>query len=174
MSRIAYTVTVPVTVVSEANQREHWAVRRKRKERQQMAVAAFVRRHLLPPLPVVVTMTRLYAGRQKAMDKGDNLEGSMKHVRDEIARIYGVDDGSPLYTWRVDQQRGDATGVRITVEPREAICGADVPGGIGAHPTPSASVAPPKRLAAGQPCGGVDLGAAAGASARVDRFSRRG
>lgn len=36
----------------------------------------------------------------------DNLQSACKYVRDQIADLIGVDDGSPLYTWRYSQRAG--------------------------------------------------------------------
>ena len=83
---------VPVKTVSEANQREHWAVKNKRKKAQQLEVAVAWHNNLggrRVQLPCVVKLTRI--GPRKL--DGDNLAGAMKHCQDEIARRLGVDDG---------------------------------------------------------------------------------
>lgn len=83
---------IPVRVISEANQREHWTVKNRRKKEQQVTTAvAFlnnVRRSNIN-FPCVVKLTRI---APKALDS-DNLAGSFKHVQDEIARKLGIDDG---------------------------------------------------------------------------------
>lgn len=56
----------------------------------------------LPKPPLVVLITRI--GPRKLDD--DNLASACKYVRDEIARIIGLDDGSPLYTWQYAQRTG--------------------------------------------------------------------
>ena len=83
------------------------------KAKREAKTATFValHGHDLPPLPVVVTITRIGPRR---LDN-DNLESACKYVRDEIARAYGVDDGSPLYNWQCEQRIGDyAVEVEIT------------------------------------------------------------
>lgn len=82
----------PIKTVSEANQREHWSVKNKRKNLQQLEMMAALQNNLvgkkLSP-PYVVKLTRI---GPKALDS-DNLAGSLKHVQDQIARKLGVDDG---------------------------------------------------------------------------------
>jgi len=76
------TFYVPTKLISEANQREHWAIKTKRKKAQQRAVELYwlSQRFRVAP-PVVVTLTRV--GVRK-LDP-DNLAGSFKHVQDAIA-----------------------------------------------------------------------------------------
>lgn len=81
-----------VKTVSEANQREHWAVKNERKNAQQLEVSTVLHNNLLNRkvrLPCVVKLTRI---GPRALDT-DNLAGAMKHVQDAIARKLGVDDG---------------------------------------------------------------------------------
>jgi hypothetical protein len=109
-----WTLVLPLVVVSEANQREFWAKKYRRKIKQQSAVDTawrfrFDRR---PAAPAMITLTRL-GGRR--MDS-DNLAGAFKHIRDQIARILGVDDGSDLLTWRYAQEPGGPRGIRIEIE----------------------------------------------------------
>ncbi len=64
-------------------------------------------------MPITVIITRI--GPQKMDD--DNLAVACKYVRDQIAAVVGVDDGSPLYTWRYAQRRGKY-GVDVEITPR--------------------------------------------------------
>jgi hypothetical protein len=103
-------VSVPVRTVSEANQREHWTVRNRRKKGQQEATlfvlcavngdSILSTRAVAVWMGVDVHLTR-YASR--ALDS-DNLVGSMKHVRDAIAFWIGVDDGDPRVGYQVGQR----------------------------------------------------------------------
>lgn len=46
---------------------------------------------------------------------GDNLQGALKGVRDEVAAFLGVDDGGTRVTWEYGQRRGDwGVEIRIT------------------------------------------------------------
>lgn len=84
-------------------------IKNKQRRATKRAMSGFVP----PKSPWVVTIIRI--GRRKL--DGDNLHYSCKFVRDEIARIIGVDDGSPLYTWDYDQRIGEY-GVEIEIVTR--------------------------------------------------------
>jgi hypothetical protein len=96
------TFEVPTKLISEANQREHWAIKTKRKKAQQRAVELTWLAHKLRVAPpVIITMTRV--GVRK-LDP-DNLAGSFKHVQDQIAKQLGVDDGDERKVRWIYQQR---------------------------------------------------------------------
>jgi hypothetical protein len=98
------TFEVPVKLISEANQREHWAIKNKRKKAQQRTVEMvwLAGRYRVAP-PVVVTLTRV--GVRKL--DSDNLAGSCKHVQDAIAKCMGVDDGDERKVrWVYEQRKG--------------------------------------------------------------------
>jgi len=55
--------------------------------------------------PALVTLTRVAPCR---LDPGDGLPAALKGVRDEIARIAGVDDRySEIIEYRYQQRKGD-------------------------------------------------------------------
>lgn len=88
----ALDVFVPIRTVSEANQREHWAEKHKRKKDQQLEVTVALQNALRGRrvrMPCTVTLTRI---GPKALDS-DNLAGAMKHCQDSVARKLGIDDG---------------------------------------------------------------------------------
>ena len=95
--------TMPVRTVSEANAREHWRTRHKRKREQQEAVQLAWRHAIKTPwfasLPCVVRITRIGPRRLDT----DNLAGSFKHVQDGIAKEMGVDDGDGRIKWEYEQ-----------------------------------------------------------------------
>jgi hypothetical protein len=105
------SVTIPMKLQSLANCRLHWRALDRLKREQKRLVALALWCVPRPPLPAVVTVTRI-APRQ--LDSHDNLRSAAKYVVDEIARCYGVDDRSELYQWRYAQERGPAA-VRIEV-----------------------------------------------------------
>lgn len=65
-----------------------------------------------PALPCTVLLTRVSPGN--GLDD-DNLRGSLKGVRDEVAAWLGVDDRSPLVTWAYDQRRSKVWAVAVEV-----------------------------------------------------------
>lgn len=108
-------------VVSEANQRGGWRAANARAKAQRKAVElAWVlsplrrpefARHQVVSLPCKVLLE--HVGPE--MD-GDNLQRAFKAVRDELARLMGVDDGDPRVKWDYWQRTGEP-GVRIVIEP---------------------------------------------------------
>lgn len=96
-SKPVLTVRIPVTVRSEANERLSVRTRIARpkgqRETTHIALLASGFRSKNLPSPLLVRLTRRYGGRAQALDQGDNLNGSFKHVRDSIANWVGIDDG---------------------------------------------------------------------------------
>lgn len=105
----------PIKIVSEANNREHWAVKMKRKQAQQIEMDYYWKqafKGLKVDLPVVVHFTRL--GFKKLDD--DNLRHGHKGVRDHIAKLIGIDDGSDKIEFQYDQESGHRKyGLRVKV-----------------------------------------------------------
>ena len=111
----AIEFTVPVQVVSEANRRDHWAVRRKRFQDQAATLFAVWCSSPTPfgvAKPLRITFTRL--GPQKL--DSDNLAGAFKAMRDEVARRIGLDDGDNGLTWVYEQEASKEHGVRVRIE----------------------------------------------------------
>lgn len=113
MKLASVEVILPVQTVSEANRRDHWAVKAKRVKRHRL-----VARALCPAmgLPCVVRLTRLSPG---TLDD-DNLRGALKAVRDGVADRLGVDDRDPRVTWEYAQERSKGLKgvVRLELRPR--------------------------------------------------------
>ena len=109
-------IYTPIRVVSEANQREHHMATYRRKKQQQVVMRAWLNRArtMVPPdaVPREVQFTR-YGG--KRMDN-DNLAGAFKHVRDEVARWFGVDDGDASVKWcEPAQEIHKADGIAVSI-----------------------------------------------------------
>lgn len=105
---------IPIKLPSLANARMHWKKMAALKQKQREATAVML--HVsgpIPALPLIVTITRI---GPRVLDD-DNLASSCKYVRDQIATAIGVDDGSPLYTWRYKQRAGHY-GVEVEINPR--------------------------------------------------------
>ena len=115
------TLLIPLQLVSESNQREHWAVRARRVRDQRHTVYLWLR-HLLgppPPLPLTITLTRVaprpldtdnLVSSFKACQDGaaDWLEGRYEHGQDRQAGL------SWMYTQRTGKTHEYALEVRIT------------------------------------------------------------
>ena len=129
-SRLEDLLPYPLRVVmwgvetkSEQNQRGHWAVKARRVAAQRQQTAAWLagyRIHLLLVGLEVrdqggrlrVTLTRI--GRRKF--DSDGAVASLKAVRDEVARLLGVDDGNDRIDWRYEQELGSPSNPGVVVE----------------------------------------------------------
>jgi hypothetical protein len=108
-----FSVSLPIRLVNVANAREHWRERRERAKAHRDIAAQALPKHLLPKLPVTVTITRF---GPKFMDSDGNVI-SAKSLRDGIASQYCVDDSSHLIEWKYGQEKGEY-GVRVEIESR--------------------------------------------------------
>lgn len=106
------TIAIPLRLPSLANCRLHWAKLHRLKQAQAKVVYYSLHGKPLPPLPAVVTLTRV--GKQRLDD--DNLASSFKAVQDAVAAMYQTDDGSPLYQWRYEQRIGREYAVEISIQ----------------------------------------------------------
>ena len=90
---------IPIKTVSALNSREHWRKRAARVKSERAASALIVRPFFTP---CIVRLVRL----SPSLCDDDNLQGAMKAVRDEVAKICGVDDGptGPI-TWHYAQEK---------------------------------------------------------------------
>lgn len=97
MTHASYTI--PVKTVTGLNAREHWRVRAKRVKTERHITSLVVKPF---PTPCIVRLVRL----SPSLCDDDNLQGACKAIRDEIARICGVDDGpnGPI-TWAYGQKK---------------------------------------------------------------------
>jgi hypothetical protein len=108
---------IPIRIYSEANLREHWSAKARRAKHQREMVAAHFRANggPLPRFPVSVKLVRY---GKKLLDSADNLPIGFKHVVDEIAAIYGVDDGDPRWTWAYEQEQSREYGILVVLSNR--------------------------------------------------------
>ncbi len=105
---------IPIKLPSLANLSHlHWRRLTSIKNKQKKATKVCLHNKQLPPLPLLVTITRI--GPRKLDD--DNLASSCKYIRDQIAIAVGVDDGSDEYSWRYEQRVGKY-GVEVEITER--------------------------------------------------------
>ena len=117
------TLLLPIKTVSEANQSrcEHWGAKTRRKNSQKSMVKIGLynfRKQIKGYEEYTVTPTRIAPSPQGQTLDGDNLQRSMKAVRDQVAEEIGLDDGSQRITWRYAQEKGKPKeyAVRIEIE----------------------------------------------------------
>ena len=90
---------IPIKTVPGLNAREHWRTRAARVKSERAATALIVKPF---PVPCIVRLIR----QSSATVDDVNLQGACKAVRDEVAKICGVDDkpGSGI-TWVYAQEK---------------------------------------------------------------------
>lgn len=103
-------ILVPIKTVPGLNARELWQARSSRVKRERKTVAWCLVGQRRPELPCTVLLTRI---APSAGVDDDNLSGSLKGVRDQIADWLGVDDRHrKIVRYEYAQARGP-WGVRI-------------------------------------------------------------
>lgn len=105
-------VEIPLKTVSGMNAREHHMTRARRVKAERAATAWALVTLKAPAVPCTVNLTRL--APSNGLDS-DNLQSSMKGVRDQIAVWLGIDDKDPRVEWKYSQGRESAYGVVVEV-----------------------------------------------------------
>lgn len=108
MTRVSFTV--PIRTGQGLNARLHWASKARKVKHERDAVAYRWPRIDLAPV-ITITLTRFSPGE---MD-GDNLQGSLKGIRDGVAAKLRLDDACRLVEWKYAQAKG-AAGVLVEME----------------------------------------------------------
>jgi len=113
-------IRLPLRLVSEANNTEHWTKKRKRKLQQQKMIGYLLNSQEKPPyFPVLVTLTRI---APRELD-GDNLQMAFKSIRDALAgwlfpgKAPGQADSDKRIFWVYTQEKGQSKeyAVQITI-----------------------------------------------------------
>lgn len=107
-------VSLSIKTVNPLNSRRAWRPVWRLGKQQKFAVGVALHGYTMPPLPAVITITRVSQG---TLDQHDALPASLKHVVDGVAAKFGVDDADPRLTWRYAQLKGRAYAVVIVIEP---------------------------------------------------------
>lgn len=120
----SFRVMASIRTVSAANAREHWAVKAKRNKTERTAIRAYF--GSCPPSlrltdeNLIVSLTRF--GKRLLDD--DNLAGSFKAIRDEVAACLGRDDGPKSgIRWVYSQQTAKDYWIEIEVKEDESLDG---------------------------------------------------
>lgn len=97
-------VLLPLTIISEANTRQHWRQVAARKALHRNTAKCILQSHARPKHdgPVSITLTRI---APRTLDD-DNLASGFKAARDGVADWLGIDDGSKRLTWAYAQRKG--------------------------------------------------------------------
>lgn len=118
----SFRVMAGIRTVSAANAREHWAVKAKRNKTERTAIRAYF--STCPPslrntdAPLVVSLSRF--GKRLLDD--DNLAGSFKAIRDEVAACLNRDDGPKAgIRWVYSQETAKEYWIEIEVKADETL-----------------------------------------------------
>lgn len=112
-----FDAIIPIRTVSEPNQsrHEHWATKKRRVDTQRKATRAVCFELRPAEGELEVQLTRI---SPRQLDT-DNLAGSMKAIRDEIAALLGRDDNPDAgIEWIYDQRRGKPKQYAVAVAVR--------------------------------------------------------
>lgn len=117
--KASFEVTIPLRASGSQNAREHhFAKARRVKKERDLAMLATAKLPALMEPTLLVTLTRV---GPREVD-GDNLQASLKSIRDGVARRLKVDDATPLVQWAYEQERGEYA-VKVKVTPLGAMKG---------------------------------------------------
>jgi len=114
-------VVLPVKVVSEANQSkyEHWGTkaRRVRSQRGIVKIGLYNFQQSLRAHKGAfkVTLMRIAPSPQGQTLDGDNLQRSMKAVRDQVAEACGVDDRAERIRFEYGQRKGESKQYAVEI-----------------------------------------------------------
>lgn len=109
----------PKTSLYSLNARQHWGARKRLQDDAAERAGNALKYAYWPCISTlcgerwVVTLT-VFQCKGRRPD-GDNLQGSLKHVRDSVAKYLGIDDGDAGIEWRYEWKRG-ADGVLMSLE----------------------------------------------------------
>jgi hypothetical protein len=104
-------ILIPLRLSNGQNAREHWRTAHRRKKNEREMTRWYLVGATKPAIPCVVTITRI--APSNGLDD-DNLAGSIKSVRDEVADWLGVDDKhSHIVRYQYAQMRAKEWGVMV-------------------------------------------------------------
>jgi hypothetical protein len=114
-----FSATIPIRLLSEANTHEHWTKTRKRRLKQQNAVAAYLNTFKgKVKLPCIIRLIRI---APRTLDF-DNFVYSMKAIRDACSEILipglakGRADGDARIMWEYVQEKGRVKEYAFRIE----------------------------------------------------------
>ena len=103
-------IRVPIRLISEANTLDHWTKKHRRKQKVKAMLDAYWPKDFDVVLPCTIELVRV---APRKLDSGDNLQMSLKFVRDFVADKLipnlqaGRADDDERMTWRYSQEKGN-------------------------------------------------------------------
>jgi hypothetical protein len=115
---LSILVDLPIATVSALNAREHHRARARRVAKERLDAGYLLAAWLKPKLPEAFVVQRVHFDRGgKRLLDSDNLPGSCKAIRDEVALCLGVSDGPETdIRWTYSQHRALSPSVTVRVE----------------------------------------------------------
>lgn len=110
-------LTIPLKTGRGLNGREHHMARHRRVAGERSAVQ-WVLNTMKAPAGAVVVLLRRVSPSSRGLD-GDNLQGSLKAVRDQVASWLGKDDADTLIQWQYAQRPGKKGEWAVEIEVQE-------------------------------------------------------
>ena len=112
--------TLPVRLISEANNTDHWTKKRKRFKAQKDWITVMYRQDGCPEIPVncIVVLTRI---APRELDD-DNMIACCKHFRDYISDLIrpnmapGRSDDCKTIEWNYKQEKGNPKEYAVKIE----------------------------------------------------------
>lgn len=118
-------VVMPCKLVTGPNSRMYY-MKRARINKQQAWTLAMLIQAALPSdfksnamQQYAVTFTRIAPARGRWQMDSDNLHGCCKALRDQVAKMFHLDDGNERWTWKYEQAAGRDYEVRCRIEVTE-------------------------------------------------------
>ncbi len=118
MSIKSISIKIPIRLVSEANNTDHWTKKHKRKKKISLLLKTYLPDLGKCQLPCKVILTRVAPRRFDF----DNLVISFKHVRDQISGMLipglaaGRADDDDRIEWEYRQERGNPKEYAVIIE----------------------------------------------------------
>lgn len=112
------SIFIPVRIISEANNTDHWTKKYKRQKKQEKVVALYLLKETKPDLPVKITLTRI---APRSLDY-DNLVFCFKKISDTVSSWLipglapGRADGDKRIEFSYTQRRGKPKEYAIEIE----------------------------------------------------------
>ena len=112
-----YQIQIPLRLISESNNSDHWTKKHKRKKIQSFLIRNFLK-DVVISTPVTIKLIRQ---GKRLLDEDNLIGGAMKHPKDVIADIIipglapGQADGDNRIKWEYGQQKDKSYALIVEI-----------------------------------------------------------